>query len=248
MNGMINLYQVFKKTQEVQGMSHSKEKSPENQKSSVFVDQESRRKMVEETAYFLSSSKEDFRNDPTAAWLAAEKEVDNKLGEQEGRLKEELAVFEHLRKELGKILTNVTRTVQKDTFKQAMDEAVQKVKQQGKFTAETINKGAEAVQKDVAHTIEKLGGTWHSVSVKTTDYFSTWGKRSVSFLKQAETEANQWLKQISKKMSRQVYHSGEITSEGTFLCKSCGHSFKQEKTGHLPLCPSCGEKEFKLGD
>jgi rubrerythrin len=127
-----------------------------------------------------------------------------------------------------------------------MDEAIHKIKEMGEFTTESVNKGSKALKKDFARAIEELNGTWLSMSGKTAGYFSIWAKRSASFLKQAETAAEHWLKQKGNKINRHTFHSGEITSGGTFACQFCGHIFKQEETDHLPPCPACGETEFKI--
>jgi rubrerythrin len=214
--------------------------------STPVVDPEKRREMIEEAAYYRSS-KRTSPGDPLEDWLAAEEEVDQMLkNRQREKDKEELAAFEKLRDELGRKLKAIKGSIKVDTFTRALDKTAQDVKDKGQFTSESINKGYEALKKDVARNIEKLGGKWQSMSNKTAGNFSIWSKRSVNFLKQAGDATDQWLKQLSDKISPHFYRSGEIASAGTFVCKSCGHAVQLKKTDHLPRCPQCDNTEYKL--
>lgn len=51
-----------------------------------------------------------------------------------------------------------------------------------------------------------------------------------------------------KKMANQ-WHTGEVTSIGTLVCKKCGKELHFHKAGRIPPCPSCYHTEFKrIGD
>ena len=211
-----------------------------------LIDEQERQKMIEEAAYFRASNKQ-FANDPMADWLAAEKEVDLMLAKQkEGKKREELAAFERLREETGRILQTMRGSLKEDTIRTAVEKAIRDVKELREFTSESINKGAEALKKDMARNIEKLDGTWNSVSLKTAGLLSSWSNRGAKFFKQAEQAANSWLKQRHDKVGAPLYRTGEIAAAGTFVCKSCGHTLNINETGHLPRCPQCDNTEFKL--
>jgi gas vesicle protein len=214
--------------------------------STPVVDPNERRKMIEEAAYYRSSQRTS-AGDPLEDWLAAEEEVDQILKDRQSKKeKEELAAFEKLQDELGRKLKTIKGSIKVDTFTRALDKTAQEVKDKGQFTSEAINKGYEALKKDIARNIEKLGGKWQKMSNKTAGHFSIWSKRSVNFLKQAGDATDQWLKQLSEKISPHFYRSGEIASAGTFICKSCGQALQLKETGHLPRCPQCDNTEFKL--
>ncbi len=222
-----------------------KEKTKEKKIAGQGIDQEARHKMIAEAAYYRAKAKA-FSNNPMTDWLEAEKEIDGKLeSANQGTRKEEVAAFEKLRIEVDKILGNIQDTVNPDTFKNALDKAIIIVKERGKYTAESIAKGSEALKKDIARNIDKYRGTWHTISVNTPGFFSIWRERGAHFLKQAGEAAESWLKQAQGKQNPHLYHTGELTSAGTFVCGSCGYAFDMTESSHLPRCPQCAAKEFK---
>jgi len=227
-------------------MPAEQKKNKSHRSAEGTIDPETRREMIEEAAYYRSQSGES-SGDPVEDWLAAEQEIDRILAErQQGGKEEELAAFNRLRKELSKILSEVKDSIHSDTLNQALDKAKREVSRLGEFTAESINKGAEALKKDVARNIVKLGGKWQSMSVKAIDLFSIWSRRSAVFLKQASEAADTWRQEIQEKVHPHSFHSGELVSGGTFVCKSCGQKVKLDTAGHLPRCPHCDHTEFTL--
>lgn len=202
--------------------------------------------MIEEAAYYRSQSEES-SGDPVEDWLAAEQEIDRILAErQQGGKEEELAAFNRLRKELSKILSEVKDSIHSYTLNQALNKAKREVSRLGEFTAESINKGSEALKKDMACNIVKLGGKWQSMSFRAIDLFSVWSRRSAAFLKQASEAADTWRQEIREKVHPHSYHSGELVSGGTFVCKSCSQQVKFDTAGHLPPCSHCDHPEFTL--
>ena len=209
------------------------------------VMQTDREKMIAEAAYFRAMA-DSSATDPLKNWLEAEKEVDRQLEQQQRKArKEDVAAFEKLRLELSKILDNIQDTVRAETFKQALDKAIDEVKGMGKYTAESVGKGAEALKKDIVRNMDKYKESWPAISGKATDVFDVWRERSAHFLKQAGEAADSWLKQVRGKHNPHLYHTGELTSAGTFVCSSCGHTLQVGISGHLPPCPNCQQQEFK---
>ena len=41
-----------------------------------------------------------------------------------------------------------------------------------------------------------------------------------------------------------VYHSGEICNAGSFSCRACSNIVQLPRTGALPACPACDQREF----
>lgn len=211
------------------------------------MDQQQRLKMIEESAYYRSLSAGANAN-PMDDWLEAEKEINRKFPPTPQGIndQEELAAFERLRQEMNKALTAMKGSLTKDSFRQAVDKAVREVKELGEFTSESVNKAAMALRKDTARNIDRLQGAWHSVTLKTAGIFSAWSRRGAKFLKQAEEVSSTWLQENHLTIMPHTYHTGEISTAGTFLCQSCGHSLKLEQTGHLPRCPHCESTSFSL--
>ncbi|MEW6219172.1 MAG: DUF2934 domain-containing protein [Thermodesulfobacteriota bacterium] len=210
------------------------------------IDPETRRKMIAEAAYFRAQ-KAGAASDPLDNWLAAEQEIDRQLAEQgRGAQEEELAAFKRLRQELAAILAAAKGRLEADTFSQALDKAKAEVSRLEGFTAESVSRAAEAVRKEFARSIEKMDSGWHSVSIRTVDFFSVWSRRSAQFLTQAGAAADAWLHEMREKVAPHTFHSGDITSGGHFVCTSCGHLVHLEKAGHLPRCPVCDHSTFRL--
>ena len=226
-------------------MLESKEKTAVKKATAHDIDPVERQKMIAEAAYYRAKAKA-FSDSPEADWLEAEKEIDRKLADQ-GRStmkKEEVAAFDKLRFEVSRILGGIQDTVKADAFRNALEKGILSVKEMGQYTSESIGKGSEALKKDIARNIDRYRGTWHTISEKTPGFFSVWKDRSAHFLKQAEEAAESWLKQLHEKKNPHLYHTGELTSAGTFVCGSCGFAFDMEESCHLPRCPKCAAKEF----
>ncbi len=41
-----------------------------------------------------------------------------------------------------------------------------------------------------------------------------------------------------------VYRSGEVCNAGSFSCRACNEVQQLSRTGPLPPCPACGQREF----
>ena len=41
------------------------------------------------------------------------------------------------------------------------------------------------------------------------------------------------------------WHTGEITSPGTLVCRECGEVLHFHKTGHIPPCPKCHATAYR---
>ena len=53
------------------------------------------------------------------------------------------------------------------------------------------------------------------------------------------------LEEWGEKMESQLnFKTGEITTPGTLMCKSCGADIKMHHPGHIPPCPKCKGTEF----
>jgi hypothetical protein len=209
-----------------------------------FVSVEEREQMIAEAAYFRALQRGQNGGDPVQDWLAAEQEISRALPSPRQQ-KEELAAYEKLRARIRKIFTDVHDTVNADTIRQALDKAVTQLKEAGGHTADTIDKVAAMIEKDMAHAVAVMGPKWEAFSDKTADMFDIWRDRGSAFLTRAASGAADWLQQAGDRLKARTYHTGEMTHSGTFECTACGERLVLQTSAHLPVCNKCRKMEFR---
>jgi hypothetical protein len=150
-----------------------------------------------------------------------------------------------LRKAVGKILAEARVTVNAETLKQAFDRAIAELRKTGEYTAETINKMADSLRKDMTSAALKMGPKWEAFSEKSSDLFSVWRDRGSQFLARAADAMADWLQQTGAKLEQQVYRTGDMVHSGTFECTSCGEHVLLRTPAHLPPCAKCQKMEFR---
>lgn len=208
------------------------------------VSEEERRRMIAEAAYFRAAARGFQGGDPVQDWLAAEAEIDRMLPPPE-RQSEERAAYEKLREEIERRFAEVREAVNAETVRNAVDRAVVQLKEMGGYTAETINKVAETVKKDLASAAVKMGPEWKKFSAKSADAFAVWRDRGRGFLASAATAVGEWLQEAGRRFEHPVYRAGEMTASGSFECTACGEKLSLATPGHLPPCPRCRHLEFR---
>lgn len=159
--------------------------------------------------------------------------------------KEEVAAYEKLRQEAKRIFSEMRENVNAETMREAVDKAGARLKEAGGYTAEVLNKASEALRKDAAYAMEKLGPKWDAFSEKSADLFDVWCDRSTLFLSQASVAVGEWLQKAGTRLGHLTYRTGEMTSGGTFSCTACGELMVQSGAGHLSECPKCKGTEFR---
>ena len=200
--------------------------------------------MIAEAAYFRAQQRGFSGGDPLDDWLAAERQINQALPSPREQ-KVELAAYERLRKAVGKILAESRDTVNAETLKQAFDKATAELRKTGEFTAETINKIAAALRRDMTSAAMKMGPKWGAFSEKTADLFEVWRDRGRVFLGRAADAVGEWLQQMGAKLEEQAYHAGDMVQAGTFECTNCGEPVLLRTPGHLPICTKCHKMEFR---
>lgn len=161
------------------------------------------------------------------------------------REREELATYEKLRQEVGKVLAEIRENVSAEKFRQAVDEAGNRMKALGGHTAESLKRATDALKKDMAGTAQQLGPKWEAYSEKAAGVFAVWRDRGAGFLGQAAIAVGEWLQKTGEKMEQQTYRAGEMTSGGSFECTACGQPMVLAEPGHLPPCRACLKTEFR---
>jgi len=114
------------------------------------------------------------------------------------------------------------------------------------LTAEELDKVADFVKRDIEHAA-------HSLSAESDkDSLSEWFKFDIellenfaldSFLGLADKTRVQ-LAKLQQLATKHIYHSGDITSPGSFICDSCGKEIAFKTPSEIPECPACHAKTF----
>lgn len=158
---------------------------------------------------------------------------------------EELHVYERLREETRKFLTEVHDHVNAETIREAVEKANNRLKEAGGYTAEALARAGATLKKDLASTAERLGPKWEAFSEKSADLFSVWRDRGSLFLGEASAGVGTWLQNLGQKLEHQAYQTGEMTYGGTFRCSACGEHTVLPRAGHLPPCHKCSNTGFR---
>ena len=205
---------------------------------------EDRRALIEQAAYFRAQQRGFRGGDPVEDWLAAEREI-NRLLPSPQQQKHELAAYKKLRERVRHVLGDAKETLGAETIRQALAQATAQLKQMGEHTADTIDKVAASVEKDMVNAAQKIGTRWDAYSETTADLFQVWRDRGNRFLTGATAAVSEWLQQTSDRLKTQTYHSGEMAASGTLECTACGERLVLQTPSHLPACSKCRNREYR---
>lgn len=209
-----------------------------------IISADERQRMIAEAAYFRALERGFTGGNPLDDWLIAEREIGRALPSPQQQ-KEEQAAYENLRQAVRKILAEARGTVNAETLRQGFDRAIDELKKTGKHTADTINKIAASLRKDMASASLKMGPKWETFTEKSADLFEVWRDRGGQFLAQAAGAVGEWLQQTGAKLEQQVYRTGEMVHSGTFECTGCGERMVLNTPAHLTPCSKCRKMEFR---
>lgn len=208
------------------------------------ISPDERRRMIEQAAYLRAEHRGFNGGDPMEDWLVAEREINRMLPSPQQQ-KQELAAYKMLRAAVGKILGDAKEVLNAEAIRQALAQATAQLKQVGEHTADTIDKVAASVEKDMVNAAQKIGTRWDAYSEKTADLFQVWRDRGNRFLTDATAAVGDWLQQTSDKLKTQTYRSGDMAASGTLECTACGEHITLHTPAHLPACSKCRNTEFR---
>ena len=206
--------------------------------------EQERRQRIAELAYLRALERGFQGGDPVDDWLAAEREV-NRMLPKPRQQKQELDAYRKLRALVQELFAEVRENMNATTVGDTLERARSRLREAGEYTADTVDRAAATIEKEMADTVRRLGPTWQSVTGKTADLFDVWRDRSAAFLATAAAGAGQWLKDAGVRLERPAYRTGEMTAAGIFECTSCGMRVELETPAHLPPCPECQKTEFR---
>jgi hypothetical protein len=209
-----------------------------------IISTDERQRMIAETAYFHALERGFTGGDPLDDWLIAEREINHLLPSPQQQ-KQERAAYDKLRAGVTKVLAEARDTVNAETLKQAFERATAELKKTGEYTADTVNKIAASLRKDMAGVAQKMGPKWEAFAGKSADLFGVWHDRGSQFLAQAANAVGDWLQQAGTRLEQQVYRTGEMVDSGTFECTGCGERVVLHTPAHLPPCAKCRKMEFR---
>lgn len=124
--------------------------------------------------------------------------------------------------------------------------AKEKTSEVSNLTKEELDKVAGFVQRDIEHAAHGLA---HGADA---DSLNEWFKFDVQLLENFALDAflsladktRIELAKLEQLATKHVYHSGDITSPGTFLCDTCGKEIAFKAASEIPECPACHGNTF----
>lgn len=209
-----------------------------------LISPEERQRMIAEAAYLRAAQRGFQGGDPLADWLAAEAEINRALPRPQQQ-KEELALYQRLRAEVQDRFNEIRTGVNAEVIRDAVERAISSVRQAGGQTADTINRVADSLRKDIASSAESMGPRWESFSERSADVFAVWRDRGSVFLARAAGAVSEWLQQIGQRLERPTYAVGEMAAAGGFECTNCGEQVVLATPGHLPPCAKCRGMKYR---
>jgi len=203
-----------------------------------------RERMIAEAAYFRALGRGFQGGDPIADWLAAEREV-NRLLPPSAEQRQDLAAYEKLRARVAVSLGAARETLSAENIRAALTQAVEQLKAAGEHTADTVDRVAATVEKDMVGAAQYIGSRAEAFSERAADLFHVWKDHGSEFLGGATQALGDWLKARREDAKPVIYRTGEIASAGMLECTACGERLVLESAAHVPRCPRCHALEFR---
>ncbi|MDD2722712.1 MAG: zinc ribbon-containing protein [Methylovulum sp.] len=129
---------------------------------------------------------------------------------------------------------------------EAMDVAKGKLSKVSDLTSEEMDKVAGYLKRDVEHAAHWLSdhtdfhslSDWFKFDVDLVENFTLDAFASLADKTRIE------LAKLEQLATKHVYHSGDITSPGTFICDDCGKEIAFKTPSEIPECPACHHNVF----
>jgi hypothetical protein len=167
---------------------------------------------------------------------------DNELDKTDRRL---VQGYERLLQRADQILTSFNES-SGDVLNQALDKAREKTVELGELSREE----ADRVHDFVARDLHAAGRYLAEDERELAD----WLRLNLLIIEKTLLQRFNTLSQAASleldhlHRARQRFdewHTGEVTTIGTLVCKSCGEQIHFEQTGHIPPCPKCHATVFE---
>jgi rubrerythrin len=128
----------------------------------------------------------------------------------------------------------------------ALDIAKEKIRKVSDLTNEELDEITGFVKRDIEHAAHKLSDK------EDSDSLSEWFRFDVELLENFTLDAflsladktRIELAKLEELAKTHVYHSGDITIPGTFICDNCGKEIAFKSPSQIPECPACHANTF----
>lgn len=183
---------------------------------------------------------------------------------------EELAAFEKFQQRLREMYEKGTHAMDAEQFKQSLEKVRKDMVDVGEHSVEAISKAMKTLQKDFVSSAdamrphleewgsetgkafdtfrEKGGALWQEVSQESEKNLTAWRDRSGAMLSEMAKGVGEWSQSFGNRLDDMlIYHTGETTHGGTFVCTDCQTKMTLKRSGHLPPCPKCHKTDFRRG-
>ncbi|MDD5276554.1 MAG: zinc ribbon-containing protein [Methylovulum sp.] len=132
------------------------------------------------------------------------------------------------------------------SFAEALEISKEKTSKTSDLTDEELDKVSGYVKRDIEHAAHGLSdkedndslAEWFKFDVELIENFTLDAFLSVADKTRIE------LAKLQQLAETHTYHSGEITSPGTFICDACGKEIAFKTPSEIPVCPKCNATTF----
>lgn len=148
----------------------------------------------------------------------------------------------------GELLQHLHETMQETlhSFAEALEISKKKISKTSDLTEEELNEVSGYVKRDIeqaAHGLTEKAdknslAEWFKFDIELIENFTLDAFLSVADKTRIE------LAKLQQLATKHTYHSGEITSPGSFLCDACGKEIDFKTPSEIPVCPKCHATTF----
>jgi hypothetical protein len=132
------------------------------------------------------------------------------------------------------------------SFAEALEISKEKTSKDSDLTSDEMDKVTGFVKRDIEHAAHGLS------SNEDKDSLSEWFKFDIELIENFTLDAflsladktRLELAKLEHLAETHIYHSGDITVPGTFICDDCGKEIAFKSPSEIPECPQCHSKTF----
>jgi len=156
------------------------------------------------------------------------------------------AAYEALRREVRQLLEETQERLSPERLRETVDEGVRRLREAGRFTAETLGRAAETVRKDLLSAARDLKPGVDRLTDSAGGLLETIRDRGGHLAALAARALGEWAQELGDRLDAALaYHTGEVAHAGAFQCTRCGEVIHLSQTGRLPPCPKCHHTTFR---
>ncbi len=119
------------------------------------ISPEERQRMIAEAAYLLAERRGFQGGNSVEDWLQAEQEINYRLLTPAQQKQEKLA-YDKLHKSARRILDEASEKLNPEVIRSALSQAVMQLKQIGEYTADTVDRMAASVERDLVEAARRI--------------------------------------------------------------------------------------------